>query len=172
VILDSLTPYDRVQLLEVYARSVMLLELGRCAEWVDLFSPHAVIQCPGTGEHAGVQFKGREELLALGRRLVLGEFDVAVGRLVPPLRCRHLLSNITLFESERRGASGYAFVTVTTVGGPEPPRWLASGKYADRLHRCGSGCWQFESRTFTPDRAIAAYSADQPLKAPAAAGVR
>jgi hypothetical protein len=28
VVLDSLSPGDRVQLLEVYARSVMLLELG------------------------------------------------------------------------------------------------------------------------------------------------
>ena len=156
MVLDSLTPYDRVQLLEVYARSVMLLELGRCAEWVDLFSPHAVIHCPGGGEHDGVQFKGREEFLALGRRLMLGEFDVAVGPLVPPLRCRHLLSNITLFESERRGAIGYALVTVTTAGGAEPPRWLASGKYSDQLHRCGTGCWQFESRTFIPDSAATA----------------
>lgn len=30
MILDSLTPYDRVQLLEIYSSSVMLLELGRC----------------------------------------------------------------------------------------------------------------------------------------------
>jgi SnoaL-like protein len=156
MMLDSLTPYDRVQLLEVYARSVMLLELGRCAEWADLFLPQALVRCPGTGDNASVQFKGRDELLVLGRRLMLGEFDVAAGRLVPPLRCRHLLNNITLFGGEPQGASGYAFLTVTTVGGREPPRWLASGKYSDRLRRCAAGCWRFESRTFIPDTAASA----------------
>ena len=153
MILDSLTALDRVQLLEVYARSVMLLDLGRCAEWADLFLPDALVRCTCTDARASTQFKGREELLALGRRLMLGEFDLAVGRLVPPLRCRHLLSNITLFESERRGASGYAFLTVTTVGGPEPGRRLASGKYLDRLHKSAAGCWRFASRTFIADSA-------------------
>src|SRR6267154_464504 len=68
--IDSLTPYDRVQLLEVYARSVMLLELGRCTEWADLFLPQALVRCAGASEQAPVEFKGRDALLALGRRLM------------------------------------------------------------------------------------------------------
>jgi SnoaL-like protein len=151
VILDSLTAGDRVQLLEVYSRSVMLLELDRCEEWADLFSPQAVVRCTSAREQAPLEFKGRDELLVLGRRLMLGEFDVAVGRLAPPLRCRHLISNITLFGAEARHALGYGFLTVTTIGGREPPRWLASGRYSDRLYRCSAGCWRFESRTYIPD---------------------
>ena len=154
--IDSLTPYDRVQLLEVYARSVMLLELGRCTEWADLFLPQAFLRCAGTSEEAPVEFKGRDSLVALSRRLMVGEFDVAAGRLTPPLRTRQALSNITLFGDGARHASGYAFVTVTTVGDAEPPRWLGAGKYSDRLHRCPAGRWRFESRTFIPDSAAAA----------------
>jgi hypothetical protein len=169
VILDSLSAGDRVQLLEVYARSVMLLELGRCEEWADLFSPQALVRCAGAREQAPVEFKGRNELLVLGRRLMLGEFDVAVGCLAPPLRCRHLMSNITLFGDEARHASGYGFLTVTTIGGREPPRWLASGRYSDRLFKCPAGCWRFESRTFIPDSASAGEvgarsSADRSLR--------
>jgi hypothetical protein len=169
VILDSLTAGDRVQLLEVYARSVMLLELGRCEEWADLFSPHALVRCTGAGEQAPVEFKGRDELLVLGRRLMLGEFDVAVGRLAPPSRCRHLMSNITLFAEDARHASGYGFLTVTTIGCRDPPRWLASGRYSDRLYKSSAGCWCFETRTFIPDSAAAAVlgarsSADRSLR--------
>lgn len=149
VITDSLTTGDRVQLLEVYARSVMLLELGRCEEWADLFLPHAVVRCADATEQAPVEFKGGTQLLLLGRRLMRGEFDVTLGTLVPPLRCRHFLSSIALFGEDTRHASGYAFLTVTTIGGRDPPRLLASGRYSDRLFKSTAGCWQFESRTFT-----------------------
>jgi len=164
VILDSLTALDRAQLLEVYARSVMLLELGRCEEWVDLFFPEALVRRSGANGPSSVEFRGHNELLGLGCRLMRGEFDLAVCRLAPPSRCRHVLTNITLFGHEARHASGYAFPTVTTIGGAQPPRWLASGKYSDRLHRCPAGCWRFQSRTFIADSAeAAALRANQPL---------
>jgi SnoaL-like domain len=171
MVLDLLTPYDRVQLLEVYARSVMLLELGRCAEWADLFFPEALLRCAGAQGRSPDEFKGRKALLAVGRRLMLGEFDVSAGHLVPPLRTRHMLSNITLFGEEAGHATGYAFLTVTTIGGGEPPRWMGSGKYSDRLHRCPARCWRFVSRTFTADAAVAASNADNSLMAPAVAGI-
>ena len=75
MILDSLSGLDRVQLLEVYARSVMLPELGRCAEWVELFLPDARVSRAGRAE-GGAEFRGREALLGLGRRMASGEFDV------------------------------------------------------------------------------------------------
>jgi hypothetical protein len=53
-----------------------------------------------------------------GRRLILGEFDVAAGDLTPPLRCRHTLNNITILSVDTRCVAAYAFLTVTTVGGP------------------------------------------------------
>ncbi len=164
MVLDSLTADDRVQLLEVYARSIMLLELGRCAEWAALFLPDALLNCGGTGGAASVQFKGREELVALGQGMMLGKFDVAVGRLMPPSRCRHLLSNITLFGTGACRASGHGFLTVTTIGGSAPPRWLGSGRYSDSLYKCSAGCWQFENRTFIPDGAeVSALRANQGL---------
>jgi hypothetical protein len=151
VVIDSLTADDRVQLLEVYARSVMLIELGRCTEWAALFLPDALVHCAGAGEPTSVKFKGRNELVTLGHRMIHGEFDIALGRIMPPLRCRHSLSNITLFGAGARRASGHGFLTVTTIGGREPPRWLGSGRYSDRLYKCSAGCWQFEDRTFIPD---------------------
>src|SRR5436190_17246504 len=100
VVLDSLSAGDRAQLLELYARSIMLLELGRCADWGDLFAPGALVRCAGNGGKAPIEFKGRDQLLALARRLIQGEFDLALGPLAPPLRCRHLLSSISLFGAE------------------------------------------------------------------------
>ena len=54
--LDTLNTADRVNLLELYARSVMLIELGRAADWVDLFDPYALVRC--TGGLAAVQGPG------------------------------------------------------------------------------------------------------------------
>jgi hypothetical protein len=107
------------------------------------------MRCALTGSRGPIEFQGRDELLALGRRLVLGQFDVAIGDLALPLRCRHTLTNVTLFSTEARNLWGYALLTVMTVGGKAPPRWLASGRHSDRLRKCAAGCWRFESRTFT-----------------------
>jgi SnoaL-like protein len=146
--LDTLSTGDRVNLLELYGRSVMLLELGRATDWVELFDPYAVVRCAGGSQ----QFKGRAELLELARRMVSGEFDLASGVMAPPTHCRHTLTDISLFSGGADGgATGYAHLTVTAADGGAPPRWLASGLYSDRLHKCGGGCWRFESRMLTVD---------------------
>jgi SnoaL-like protein len=154
VVIDPLSSNDRVQLLEVYARSVMLLELERYTEWAGLFGPHALIRFVGTSEQSPAEFRGREELLSLGRKLMRGEVDFGLGHLTPPSRARHHLSKITLFGGGRGRASGYAFLTITTVGSAEAPRWLASGMYSDSFFRNPAGCWCFETRTLTTDAAI------------------
>ncbi len=182
--LDTLTASDRVNLLELYSRSIMLLELGRCHDWVDLFEPSARVRCsgpadstrPADGTHPADrasaecsrvlrQFRGRAELLELARRMISGELDLAAGPLNPPVRCRHTLSNLSLFGEGVDGATGYAHLTVTSVGGAEPPRWLASGIYRDTLRKCGAGCWQFETRVLTAD-SLAACDAAQPAASP------
>jgi hypothetical protein len=145
--LDTLNTADRVNLLELYARSVMLIELGRACDWVELFDPYALVRCAG----ASRQFKGRAELLDLARRSIAGEFDLAAGVMTPPAHCRHTLTDISLFSGADAGATGYAHLTVTAAGGGGAPRWLASGTYSDRLHRCGAGCWRFECRVLTID---------------------
>jgi hypothetical protein len=150
MVLDSLSGEDRAQLIELYARSVMLLHLRRYAEWADLFEPQAVVQCAAAGASVRT-FTGRDELLRLGQRMGGGEFDVALGDLAPPLLIRHALCNVTLFNERHRRASGYAFVTMTTVGGSKPPRWLASGLYTDRFFRGPAGFWRFSSRLFRSD---------------------
>jgi len=146
--LDTLNTADRVNLLELYGRSVMLIELGRAAEWVDLFEPHALVRC---ARHTH-QFKGRAELLGFARRMIAGEFDLAAGLLTPPLHCRHTLTDISLFSDGAQGtAKGYAHLAVTAASDAGSPRWLASGTYSDRLRKCGGGCWLFESRVLTVD---------------------
>jgi hypothetical protein len=141
--LDTLNTADRVNLLELYGRSVMLIELGRAAEWVELFEPHAVVRCAGGAQ----EFKGRAELLRIANRMIAGEFDLAAGVMTPPSHCRHTLTDISLFSHGSLGtATGYAHLAVTAASDEGPPRWLASGIYADRLRKCGGGCWLFESR--------------------------
>jgi hypothetical protein len=164
VLLDTLSSSDRVNLLELYARSVMLIELGRCSEWANLFLPQGVVRRAGSSDPLAVQqFLGRDELLVLGQQLIVGEFDLALGSTRPPTRFRHFLSNITLFADGPRDALGYAYLTVTTVAGTEPPRWLASGMYSDKMHKVPSGCWSFQSRTFTADGAVkVAFGAEHP----------
>lgn len=157
---DVLNTADRVNLLELYARSVMLLELGRAADWVDLFGLNAQVCCAepasdGVGDRVGDkapgprQFKGRTELLELARRMIAGEFDLATGVLQSPTRFRHSLSDISLFaDGAQATARGYAHLTVTLAG---RTGWVASGTYTDRLCRCSGGCWRFESRVLTVD---------------------
>jgi len=140
--LDTLNTADRVNLLELYGRSVMLLELGRAAEWAELFIPHALLRC------GSQQLKGRTDLLDLARRMIAGEFDLAVGPLMPPVRCRHSLSDVSLF-ADGAGAAGFAHLNVSAVGDGGAPRWLVSGMYSDKLSKCGSGCWRFGSRVLT-----------------------
>jgi len=141
--LDTLHPADRVNLLELYGRSVMLLELGRACEWVDLFVPHALVRC------GAQQFKGRAELLDLAKRTIAGEFDLALGPLPAHAHCRHSLSDVSLFAEGLEHASGFAHLNVFAAGEAGAPRWLAFGTYADKLSKCGAGCWRFDSRVLT-----------------------
>jgi hypothetical protein len=107
VVLDSLTASDRVNVLELYAGSVMLLELKRATEWAELFEPHAVLTC-GAGD-ADKKIAGREQLLEVARRMIAGEFDVVAGVLAPTVRCRRVLTDISLYTDKRGGhAKGYA----------------------------------------------------------------
>jgi hypothetical protein len=146
--LDTLNTADRVNLLELYGRSVMLIELGRAAEWVELFEPHALVRCARGSQ----QFKGRAALLGFAQRMITGEFDLAAGLLTPPSHCRHTLTDISLFSDGAQGmAKGYAHLAVTAAGDSGSPRWLASGMYSDRLRRCHGGCWLFECRVLTVD---------------------
>ncbi len=149
MILDSLSAADRMQLHELYARSVMLLELRRCQDWVDLFEPGAFFQCRTTATRA--EFKGRADLLRLAQQISSGEFDLALGKIQPGSHSRHILHNICLFQEGLHQASGYAHVSVMSLDHIEPPHFLASGLYTDRLSKCGSGCWRFASRRFTLD---------------------
>jgi SnoaL-like domain len=148
--IDTLNTADRVNLLELYSRSVMLLELGRPADWAELFELNAQVRC---GKSASAwQFKGKTELLELARRMIAGEFDLAAGQLTTPGHFRHSLSDISLFANGAQGAAiGYAHLTVTVPGSLGPAHWVASGTYSDHLRRCGAGCWRFESRVLTLD---------------------
>ena len=154
--LDTLNPTDRVNLLELYGRSVMLLELGRAADWVELFEPHALMTWAGGSR----RFQGKAELLELAHRMIAGEFDLAVGVVMPPSRCRHSLTDISLFSNPATGgATGYAYLSVTGTSGAGPPRWLASGMYSDRLHRCSAGSWRFASRVLRVDAIDVSFTA-------------
>jgi len=158
--LDTLNTADRVNLLELYGRSVMLLELGRAAEWADLFIPNAILRC------GSQQLKGRANLLDLGQRMIAGEFDLAVGPLTPPVRCHHSLSDVSLF-ADGAGAAGFAHLNVSAVGDGGAPRWLVSGMYSDKLSKCGSGCWRFDSRVLTVGAAVSLQSVQSVAVPPA-----
>ena len=169
MVLDTLTGADRVELLELYSRSVMLLDLNRCEEWARLFEPQALLQSNGTSDESRIQyFEGHDELLKFGRRIILGECDITGRRVMPPLRCRPLISNVSLFGQGPRSALGHAYLLVTSSGGVDAPRWLFGGMYSDRLRKCAAG-WRFESRTFTADCAYAATATVRSVPAPATA---
>jgi hypothetical protein len=154
MVLDTLTAVDRVNLLELYARSSMLIELGRFAEWAQLFEDRGSVQFVGLDGPARVQtFRGRKELLELGRALSTGDFDVRGQGNARGLRTRHFLNNLSLFAETPGRALGYAHLTVMTVGGSAPTEWFASGVYSDRLRKCAACYWRFENRTLTLDGA-------------------
>lgn len=162
MVLDTLSASDRVNLLELYSRSAMLLELARPEEWTELFEPlGAITVTTADAAPSTLEFRGRSELLALARRMTSGEYDLAAGLLSPRVKCHHTLANICLY-SHGRGAAGYAHLTVTCGGGSEPPRWLASGLYADQLTRCSSGCWRFRARTYVASSSLTAATAVPP----------
>ncbi len=156
VVLDSLSAGDRAQLRELCARSVMLPELGRIKEWVELFEAQAVLHCvqEDAGRLIEHQFTGRADLTRLGEQIAHGQFDIAVGDFGRASRLRHVLGNVCLFAEGARHASGIAQVTIVSVGSGEP-RWIASGTYVDVLSKCSAGCWRIQSRTYTADGATA-----------------
>jgi hypothetical protein len=168
LIVDSLSAADRVNLFELYARSTMLLELKREAEWVALFAPNATFRfVSGQVEHNPARsYSGSAELLVLarqligGNRLFLGEEDSRGAR------GRHHLSNLSLYDDGPGRASGYAYLTVLSIGA-DAPTWLASGLYADRLTKCSAGCWRFASRTLTVDGVQLAAVCKQTTRPPA-----
>jgi len=162
MVLDALSAADRVNLLELYARSVMLIELGRTREWAELFAPQGWARCEiPPDQSVRRSFNGREQLLDLARQMAAGEFDLATGPLTPATPCRRVLTDISLFAQGTGSALGFAHLTMTTMARHEPPRWIASGLYHDRLGKNSCGCWQFQSRTFLADGS-AAVSADPP----------
>jgi SnoaL-like domain len=171
VVLDSLSTADRVNLLELYARSVMLIELGRTREWAELFVPEGWATCESPlDESLKRPFKGRAQLLDLARQMAAGEFDLTTGRLTPVTRCRRVLTDISLFAEGSGSALGFAHLTVTSMATREPPRWIASGRYHDRLGRNASGCCQFNSRTFIADDCAAAVVSASPPRGLGAIG--
>jgi hypothetical protein len=118
----------------------MLLELERYADWARLFGPHAVVSYVCTDGQSPIEIKGPETLVLLGQRLMRSDFVSALGdHATPAVRARHHLTNIILFGEGRGCASGYAFLTVVTIGGTEPPRRLATGMYSDRLLKNAAG---------------------------------
>lgn len=148
MVLDTLSVGDRANLLEVYARSVMLLDLGLCEAWAELFEAQAVVRTAGAA-FATREFSGRPQLIELARDTFEGRFNLYLQTLSPAVRSHHILSNVCLYADGAHYARGYAHLLVTTRGEREAPRWLASGIYSDRLSKCGSGCWRFQSRTLT-----------------------
>jgi hypothetical protein len=171
MVLDTLSVADRVNLLELYARSVMLIELGRTREWTELFVQEGWARCASApDEPLNRPFKGRAQLLDLARQMAAGEFDLATGQLTPATPCRRVLTDISLFSQGTGSALGFAHLTMTSMATREPPRWIASGLYHDRLGRNATGCWQFQSRTFVADGCAAALVSASPPRPLGAAG--
>jgi hypothetical protein len=83
--------------------------------------------------------------------MIAGDFDLAVGSLIPRARCRHSLSDVSLFADRAEGASGFAHLNVVALSDVGAPHWLASGTFSDKLSKCGAGCWRFDSRVLTVD---------------------
>jgi hypothetical protein len=54
MVLDTLSVADRVNLLELYARSVMLIELGRIKEWSELFALEGWARCESPRERSSL----------------------------------------------------------------------------------------------------------------------
>jgi hypothetical protein len=130
---------------------VVLLELGRVEQGICSSRMRPCVAPSKRGDSVvNREFKGREELLRLGRQIVNGQLDIALGGSEPTARCRHLLSKVCLFEEGSRGVSGHAHLLVVSLRSSEP-RYLASGVYFDRLTKCGSNCWRYASRSFTAD---------------------
>jgi hypothetical protein len=152
VIIDALSTGDRVHLLELYARAEVLLELGHFKEWASLFEPQATVRCVRSGDALVIEeaFSGRDEIIKLGQRICLGQFDLGAGELVPPSRCRRFVSNISLSKDGMGRASGRALLAAIAIGTSDP-RWISSGMYSDQLTKSASGCWRFASRNFARD---------------------
>ena len=153
MVLDTLTTADRVNLLELYARSVMLLELGRCADWAALFELHAVLECtPATGQPQ--TFKGHDALVGLARRMIAGDFDLAMGNLDAAFSLRRHLTDVALFGQGSGHALGYAHLSLISADEARPSI-LGAGVFSDHLTRGSVGCWRFASRTFVANGAHA-----------------
>jgi SnoaL-like domain len=120
---------------ETIARYAHLVDRGRIAELVELFTPDGILE-------AG-------HLPAVHGRAAIQEFlESTKGRLAAKLplpRIRHHVSSVLIEVVSRTVLTAYSYFFVVTERGPD--HW---GRYRDRLV-LSEGRWLFEHRRVTTD---------------------
>jgi 3-phenylpropionate/cinnamic acid dioxygenase small subunit len=138
----ALSTADRVALLDLYSRSVRLIDDGDNERWAALFTADGVFErkvSPMPGIEA-VRIEGAAALAEFGR----GVRARGAGR------HRHWLSGI-LLDGSAEEADGSCYFAVLDAAGPGRTTILGTGVYRDRWVRDGAG-WRLHYRLAVPDR--------------------
>jgi hypothetical protein len=125
-----LTAYDRLDILDLYARAARAEDAGDAEEFVAAFTEEGVLEAPH-----GI-FRGPDEL----RRYLVESASVRKGR-------RHLTANHVV-TVEGDGARALADFVILEVD--DAPRVLATGTYSDTIAR-EEGALRFSHRKVVPD---------------------
>ena len=125
-----LTPAERLEIRELYARYCHAIDDGDGAAWAECFVRDGSF-VPGIGAARGTSIVGREALAAFGADARRG----AIGRIVT--------TNLALYEGDGTVTGRcYGMLVEVRDGRPE---LVASVVYHDELER-EDGAWRFRSR--------------------------
>ena len=114
------------------------MDYGPDADWIDCFTEDGVWDVQMRRNPAGgFRCCGREEL----RASLAGQSSVRA----PALFAKHLLVEPRI-EIAGDEASVESYFLRVEPQDAEPTRIVASGRYRDRLQRCGDGRWRFAER--------------------------
>lgn len=128
----SISPADRLEIHELYARYAVHFDGGDAQAWADLFSERGRFLLEGQP-----YVEGRKALAAFARERIAGTPGI-----------RHITTNVVIDETAD-GVVGQAYVLVLCKVPGEPLRLRTLGAYVDELVPDGEG-WRFQSRRFTP----------------------
>lgn len=128
-----LSPTDRIEIHELYARYAVHFDGGDPEAWAGVFSEHGRFLLDGQPDVVG-----RDALAAFARE-----------RIAQAPGIRHFTTNVVVDEAPEGTAVGQAYALVLCKLPGEPMRLRTLGSYTDELVREDGG-WRFESRRFTP----------------------
>ena len=125
---------DKEEIRDLITRYCLLIDSGRCEEWVECFTEDGVFDSPILGRWQG--------------KIALRQFTEKYRAWTGAAQPRHCVMNVLIAVNDSRATSEcYLLMTHAEEGKTE---LIISGRYEDQIEKV-SGEWLFKERRVCPD---------------------